>query len=85
VCLNCGQYETAQESWEIFARELLCRFEVYWRFSYGLQQVCVCVLIVQVGEEGEGEWEGRGVGGLRIQETCVNPDTHRNANIFIYL
>jgi len=32
------RYETAQESWEIFARELLCRFEVFWRFSYGLQQ-----------------------------------------------
>jgi len=32
------RYETAQESWEIFAREMLCRFEVFWRFSYGLQQ-----------------------------------------------
>ena len=32
------RYETAQESWEIFARELLLRFEMFWRFSYGLQQ-----------------------------------------------
>ena len=32
------RYETAQESWEIFARELLRRFEVFWRGSYGLQQ-----------------------------------------------
>ena len=32
------RYETAQESWEIFAREMLCRFEIFWRFSYGLQQ-----------------------------------------------
>ena len=32
------RYETAQEGWEIFARELLRRFEVCWRGSYGLQQ-----------------------------------------------
>jgi hypothetical protein len=39
MCLLAGtKVLAAQESWEIFARELLFRFELFFRFSYGLQQ-----------------------------------------------